>query len=36
MSKYVDRNHNVVIWPESITQKDINDMVKDGLTFKTL
>ena len=36
MSKYVDRNYNVVIWPESITQKDINDMVKDGLDVQDI
>ena len=36
MSKYVDRNYNVVICAESITQKDINDMVKDGLDVQDI
>ena len=36
MSKYVDRNYNVVIWPESITQKDINDMVREGLDVQDI
>ena len=36
MSKYVDRNYNVVIWPESVTQKDINDMVREGLDVQDI
>ena len=36
MSKYVDQNYNVVIWPENITQKDINDMVQDGLDVQEI
>ena len=30
MFKSVDRNYNVVIWPEQLKQKDINDMVLSG------
>ena len=30
MFKAVDRNYNVVIWPEHLKQKDINDMVLSG------
>ena len=36
MSKYVDQNYNVVIWPENVTQKDINDMVQDGLDVQEI
>lgn len=36
MSKYVDKNYNVVIWPESISQKDINDMVQNNLNVQEI
>jgi hypothetical protein len=32
MEKAIDDHFSVVIWPEMITCKDINDMVIDGLT----
>ena len=31
ISKTIDAGHSVVIWPESIDDKDINDMVMSGL-----
>jgi len=31
MFKSVDRNYNVVVWPEQLKQKDINDMVLSGI-----
>ncbi len=30
ISKTIDRGYKVVIWPSSIIQKDINDMVLGG------
>ena len=32
----MDQNYNVVIWAENITQKDINDMVQDGLDVQEI
>jgi hypothetical protein len=32
ISKLIDRGEKVVIWPRSITEKDINDMVLTGLS----
>lgn len=32
MEKAIDNHYSVVIWPEMITCKDINEMVLDGLT----
>jgi len=32
MEKAVDGHFNIVIWPEMITCKDINEMILDGLT----
>lgn len=32
ISKLIDRGEKVVIWPRSITEKDINDMVLSGLS----
>ena len=34
VEKYVDLDYNVVIWPETIVQKDINDMVNDGIDVR--
>jgi predicted RNA-binding Zn-ribbon protein involved in translation (DUF1610 family) len=31
ISKLIDRGEKMVIWPKSITQKDINDMILTGL-----
>ena len=31
MEKAIDNHFNIVIWPEMITCKDINEMVQDGL-----
>ena len=31
VEKYVEMDYNVVIWPSPLTQKDINDMVNDGI-----
>jgi hypothetical protein len=33
ISKTIDRGENVVIWPETIQQKDINDMKIAGLSI---
>ena len=32
MEKTIEKGYNVVIWPNNITHKDINDMVLSGLT----
>jgi hypothetical protein len=32
ISNNIKNGYNVVIWPETLTQKDINDMVMDGMT----
>jgi ATP-dependent Zn protease len=32
MADTIKSGHNVVIWPNTIEQKDINDMVKAGLS----
>jgi hypothetical protein len=32
ISKLINRGEKVVIWPRSITEKDINDMVLAGLS----
>ena len=34
--KYVDLGYNICIWPESLEEKDINDMVISGLDAQTL
>ena len=31
IDKYIDEGYSVCIWPEEVHQKDINDMVLDGL-----
>jgi predicted RNA-binding Zn-ribbon protein involved in translation (DUF1610 family) len=36
VSKVIDRGDQVVIWPKSIQQKDINDMVLAGLDVQTM
>lgn len=32
MEKFIDRGHNVCIWPQHILEKDINDMIITGKT----
>lgn len=32
MRKSIDVGHNVVIWPDAVTEKDINDMILSGRT----
>jgi hypothetical protein len=32
MEKAIDNHFNVVIWPEMIEKKDINDMILDGFS----
>ena len=32
MYKVIEQDFNVVIWPEEIQLKDVNDMIKSGLT----
>ena len=36
IGKAVDAGHQVVIWPNDIEQKDINDMVLSGIDVKTV
>ena len=36
ISKTIDAGHAVVIWPESIDDKDINDMVMSGLDVQSV
>jgi hypothetical protein len=31
LDKIIDSNYNVVIWPQTIQEKDINDMVLSNL-----
>jgi len=32
MYKVIEKNYNVVIWPDNIHAKDVNDMIKDGMS----
>ena len=32
IEKTIDRGYNVVLWPDSVKQKDINDMILSGMT----
>lgn len=32
IEKLIDQNYNVVIWPQSLKEKDINDIIKAGKT----
>lgn len=32
MNKYIEMGYNMVIWPENIPGKDINEMIESGLT----
>jgi hypothetical protein len=36
IEKAIDKGYNVCIWPETIQQKDINDMVKLGMTSQQI
>ena len=36
ISKTIDRGDSVVIWPENIDDKDINDMVMSGLDVQSV
>ena len=36
IAKTIDANHSVVIWPDSIDDKDINDMVMSGLDVQSV
>ena len=36
IDKYVDEGYNVCIWPESVVEKDINDMVSAGMDPETI
>ncbi len=36
ISKTINAGHSVVIWPESIDDKDINDMVMSGLDVQSV
>lgn len=34
--KYIELGHSICIWPESVSEKDINDMILDGLTSEDI
>ena len=36
ISKAIDNNYRMVIWPENISKKDINDMILDGVAVKDI
>lgn len=36
IEKAIDQGYNVCLWPETIAQKDINDMILSGLTPKKI
>lgn len=36
ISKAIDSNYRMVIWPENISKKDINDMILDGVAVKDI
>jgi hypothetical protein len=36
MKKYIDLGYKMVIWPSSIEEKDINDMVLKGIDFQAV
>lgn len=36
MRKYIDSGYTVCIWPNTIKQKDINDMILSGMNINTL
>ena len=36
MSKYLDNGYKVVIWPDEIKQKDVNDMVMSGIDVESI
>ena len=36
IAKTIDANHSVVIWPNGIDDKDINDMVMSGLDVQSV
>jgi transcription elongation factor Elf1 len=36
ISRVIDRGEKIVIWPSSITEKDINDMVLSGLDIQSV
>ena len=36
VSRYIDENYDVVIWPSDIKEKDINEMVSSGKTERDI
>lgn len=34
--KYIEQGYSIVVWPDNIKQKDINDMVLDGINIQGL
>jgi hypothetical protein len=36
ISKVIDRGERVVIWPSTIKEKDINDMILSGLDVQSV
>ena len=36
MEKLIAQDYSIVIWPDTVTQKDINDMVLANVDVKTI
>jgi hypothetical protein len=36
MYKVIEQNYNVVIWPDDIQLKDVNDIIKSGVSINQL
>ena len=36
MYKVIEQDYNVVVWPDDIQLKDVNDIIKSGTTQKEL
>jgi hypothetical protein len=34
--KFIDEGHEIVIWPQNLEEKDLNDMILSGLTSKQI
>jgi len=36
MKKYLDNGYNIVIWPDKIKAKDVNDMILSGIDVEPI
>ena len=36
MNKYIEMGYKMVIWPDSVPGKDINEMIENGLTSEEI